>query len=61
MLLVVAVTVYPVMVEPPSPVGRVKARTASPLPDVTERPGGAPGVEAAGAITDTVPSLVLGA
>ena len=58
-LLVVAVTVYPVTAEPPSLAGGVKATAASPLPDVTETPEGAPGVEAAGAITDTVPSLVL--
>ena len=38
---------------------RAKATAASPLPDVIETPEGAPDVEATGAITDTVPSLVL--
>ena len=39
----------------------MKATVAGPLPDVSETSGGAPVVEAAGAITDIVPSRVLAA
>jgi hypothetical protein len=40
----VAVTVYPVMADPPSLVGGVKVTVACPLPAVAETPVGAPGV-----------------
>ena len=58
MLLVLAMTVYSMMAEPPSQAG---GRDSRPLSDVSATPDGASGVEAAGAIADIVPSLVLAA
>ena len=51
----VAVTVYPVMTEPPSLAGGMNATDTCPLPDLADTPVGAPGtVTWRGAITDTV-------
>ena len=47
-----AVTVYPVMAEPPSLTGAVHDTTAWAFPAVAEAPVGAPGAVADGVVTD---------